>query len=212
MTLVGDIAQATAPAAAANWTEIVKHFPAGLHESRMHELTLSYRIPASNLVLANQVLSVAAPELVAPTAVRTVGSEPRIIDAGHSGNFLSVVVRVIKEEAELIKGGSLAVIVSSSLIDLVDQTLENEGVDFGRATTASRNVSGPLHPKIALVPVHLVKGLEVDGSVVVEPRTIVEDEPQGLRALYVALTRSTKRLALVHERDLPEVLLPQKDI
>jgi hypothetical protein len=181
----------------------------------MHELTLSYRIPASNLVLANQVLSVAAPELVAPTAVRTVGSEPRIIDAGHSGhsgNFLSVIVRVVKEEAELINGGSLAVIVSSSLIDLVDQTLQNDGVDFGRATTASRNVSGPLHPKIALVPVHLVKGLEVDGSVVIEPKTIVEDEPQGLRALYVALTRSTKRLALVHERELPEVLLPQKDM
>ena len=215
MTLVGDIAQATAPAAAANWTEIVKHFPVGLHESRMHELTLSYRIPAPNLVLANQVLSVAAPELVAPTAVRTVGTEPRILDAGHSGqsgNFMSVVVRVVKEEAEVLKGGSLAVIVSSSLIDLVDEALQNGGVDFGRATTASRNVSGPLHPKIALVPVQLVKGLELDGSVVVEPRTIVEDEPQGLRALYVALTRSTKRLAIVHERELPEVLLPQKDI
>ena len=125
---------------------------------------------------------------------------------------MSVIVRVVKEEAEILNGGSLAVIVSSSLIDLVDEALQNGGVDFGRATTASRNVSGPLHPKIALVPVQLVKGLELDGSVVVEPRTIVEDEPQGLRALYVALTRSTKRLAIVHERELPEVLLPQKDI
>ncbi|MBK5223791.1 MAG: hypothetical protein JJE52_13165, partial [Acidimicrobiia bacterium] len=43
-------------------------------------------------------------------------------------------------------------------------------------------------------------------GVVVEPAAIVEDEAQGLRALYVALTRSTKRLAVVHARPLPEFL------
>ena len=44
------------------------------------------------------------------------------------------------------------------------------------------------------MPVGLVKGLEVDASVVVEPAGIVAEEAQGHRALYVALTRSTKRL------------------
>ncbi len=34
-------------------------------------------------------------------------------------------------------------------------------------------------------------------------RAIVDEEPQGLRSLYVALTRATKRLALVHDRPLP---------
>jgi ATP-dependent exoDNAse (exonuclease V) beta subunit len=34
----------------------------------------------------------------------------------------------------------------------------------------------------------------------------VDEEAQGMRALYVALTRATKRLAVVHERDLPEPL------
>ena len=53
----------------------------------------------------------------------------------------------------------------------------------------------------------LVKGLELDASVVVEPAAIVDEEPQGLRSLYVALTRATKRLALVHALELPVELL-----
>jgi DNA helicase IV len=53
----------------------------------------------------------------------------------------------------------------------------------------------------------LAKGLELDASVVVEPAEIVEQEAQGLRALYVALTRATKRLAVVHARPLPDYLL-----
>jgi DNA helicase IV len=52
----------------------------------------------------------------------------------------------------------------------------------------------------------LVKGLEVDASVVVEPAGIVDEEAQGYRALYVALTRSTKRLCIVHHEPLPTAL------
>ena len=57
------------------------------------------------------------------------------------------------------------------------------------------------------MPVGLVKGLELDAVAVVEPARIVQEEPQGLRALYVALTRSTKELAVVHAEPLPEALL-----
>jgi DNA helicase IV len=56
------------------------------------------------------------------------------------------------------------------------------------------------------VPVRLVKGLELDSVVVVEPARIVADEAQGLRALYVALTRSTRRLTVVHAEPLPPPL------
>jgi DNA helicase IV len=52
-----------------------------------------------------------------------------------------------------------------------------------------------------------VKGLEMDAVVVVEPARIVSEQTQGLRALYVALTRSTKRLSVVHAQPLPEALL-----
>ena len=52
----------------------------------------------------------------------------------------------------------------------------------------------------------LVKGLEVDSAVVVEPARIIDDETQGIRSLYVALTRATKRVAVVHSGPLPGTL------
>tara|TARA_B110000014_G_C19873151_1_gene452009 strand:- start:27 stop:668 length:642 start_codon:yes stop_codon:yes gene_type:complete len=211
MTLVGDIAQATAPGAAANWDEVLNYLPSRTQEPRVRELTLSYRIPAPNLELANKVLAVAAPDLAAPKAVRSVGSPPRIIQVGGGTDsstyeLIEQAVSLVEEESEALGGGSVAVIAPQGLIDQVDAALGAKGIDYGRATTASRNVSGPLHPKIALVPVQLVKGLELDGTVVIEPAVILDEEPQGLRALFVALTRSTKRLAVIHAYPLPDVL------
>ena len=52
----------------------------------------------------------------------------------------------------------------------------------------------------------VVKGLELDAVVVVEPAEIVGADEHGLRALYVALTRSTQRLSVVHHDDLPALL------
>jgi DNA helicase IV len=56
------------------------------------------------------------------------------------------------------------------------------------------------------VPVSVVKGLELDGVVLVEPAEIVATGRHGLRSLYVALTRSTRRLSVVHRRPLPDAM------
>ena len=56
------------------------------------------------------------------------------------------------------------------------------------------------------MPVSVVKGLELDGVVVVEPARVVSDTEHGMRALYVALTRSTQRLTVVHGDELPAPL------
>ena len=57
------------------------------------------------------------------------------------------------------------------------------------------------------------KGMEFDHVIVVEPALIVEEalEGQGLRELYVALTRPTTTLVVVHARPLPsELNLPTR--
>jgi DNA helicase IV len=59
-------------------------------------------------------------------------------------------------------------------------------------------------PSISTVSV--VKGLELDGVIVVEPSAIVDSIEHGMRALYVALTRSTQRLTVVHVDELPAPL------
>ena len=48
-----------------------------------------------------------------------------------------------------------------------------------------------------------VKGLEFDGVVVVEPADVLAESPRGANDLYVALTRPTQRLTVVHHRALP---------
>ena len=110
------------------------------------------------------------------------------------------VVSAALDELDAVGTGNVAVIVPASLVDAVSDAFAESGVEYGRATRHG------LDAQITVVPVGLVKGLELDASVVVEPAAIVDEEAQGLRSLYVALTRATKRLAIVHARDLPEAL------
>jgi hypothetical protein len=145
------------------------------------------------------VLALAAPDLKPPSSVRQSGDEPRFVQA-DPGGLPATVVEAALVERDAVDPGSVAVIVPDSLVGPVAEAFEAADVPFGRA---QRN---GLDTQITLVPVSLVKGLELDASVVVEPAAILEEETQGARSLYVALTRATKRLVLVHQRALPDVL------
>jgi DNA helicase IV len=54
-----------------------------------------------------------------------------------------------------------------------------------------------------VLDVTAVKGLEFDAVIVIEPADIVEASPRGANDLYVALTRPTQRLLVLHAGDLP---------
>jgi DNA helicase IV len=198
MTVVGDIAQSTGAWAHADWDEVLEQLP-DRRPARRTELTIGYRLPGPNMALATKVLALAAPDLTPPSSVRQEGEEPRFVEA-PGGRIAATVVEQALVERDAVDPGSVAVIVPDSLVAEVAEAFEAHGVEFGRA---ARN---GLNSQITLVPVSLVKGLELDASVVVEPAAILEEEVQGARSLYVALTRATKRLVLVHERPLPEVL------
>jgi len=198
MTVVGDIAQSTGAWAHADWDEVLEQLPAR-RPARRTELTIGYRLPGPNMVLASKVLALAAPDLTPPSSVRQTGDEPRFVRASPGAIGAEVVEQALTER-DAVHPGSVAVIVPDSLLGVVTHAFDAAGVEFGRAARNGLNV------QITVVPVSLVKGLELDATVVVEPMAILEEEVQGARALYVALTRATKRLVLVHERDLPEVL------
>lgn len=201
ITLVGDIAQATGAWAHDDWKSVLSYLPVtSRHEPRFDELTVGYRLPAATTTLATRVLAVAAPQLAAPRSVRQGGDPPAIVGVPWDGDLGAVVAAATRDELEAVEDGSVAVIAASSLVDEVSAGLRAAGIEHGRATRAG------LEHRVTVVPVRLVKGLELDSAVVVEPAAIVEEEAQGLRALYVALTRATKRLALVHARPLPDAL------
>ncbi len=56
------------------------------------------------------------------------------------------------------------------------------------------------------VPAWETKGLEFDAVLVVEPDHILDEGPRGAAELYVALTRATQRLGVLHEGPLPQAL------
>ncbi len=56
------------------------------------------------------------------------------------------------------------------------------------------------------VPASETKGLEFDAVLVVDPERILADGPRGAAELYVALTRATQRLGVLHRGPLPQAL------
>ena len=63
-----------------------------------------------------------------------------------------------------------------------------------------------LDAPVVVLPVSAAKGLEFDAVVLVDPAELVAESPRGLNDLYVALTRATQRLTVVHRAPLPPVL------
>ena len=199
MTVVGDIAQATGPRAPLGWEEVIAHLP-GRRPARMVELSVNYRMPAEIMALAAQVLAAAAPGLLPPDSVRSTDVPPAFV-AAEAGELGRAVSGTADEEVRAVADGTVALITAPSLVEPVSQGLEAAGVSFGRGDRQG------LDGQVTLLPVGVAKGLEFDSVVVVEPARIVAESAQGLRALYVALTRTTRRLTIVHAEPLPEALM-----
>jgi DNA helicase IV len=199
MTIVGDIAQATGQWAHASWDEILEHLP-DKRPARRTELSIGYRLPAPIMALAAKVLHEAAPGLDPPRSVREDGDPPRVLAVAPDGDLPAEVVAVAVSEREAVGLGNVAVICAQSHVEVLAAAFDAASVTYGRATRHG------LDARITIVPVGLVKGLELDAALVVEPAAVVDEEAQGMRALYVALTRATKRLAVVHQRPLPGAL------
>ena len=80
--------------------------------------------------------------------------------------------------------------------------------EFTRAEAGREGTSvviGPVGVPGA-VPAHETKGLEFDAVLVVDPDRIFADGPRGAAELYVALTRATQRLGVLHQNPLPSAL------
>ena len=203
MTVVGDIAQATGSWAHDGWESVLEGLP-DRRPPRRERLTLGYRIPAPAMALANRVLPYAAPGAVPPETVRTSGAEPRIVACERDGpqSLAATLAGIIEHERAEVGEGNVAVIVPGSLHEPLRVELQHRGVVFGGGGAGR----GGLGEQVTLVPVRLVKGLEVDAAVVVEPARIVAEERQGIRSLYVALTRATRRVTVLHAEALPKML------
>ena len=197
MTVVGDIGQATGMWAPKSWDEVLAHLP--VKRTRLVELTVGYRAPAEVMDLAARVLAVAAPDLSVPRSVRTQGSPPVFVFAEPEEPLAVAVGRALRDLKADLGDGTVGVLCPSDLVGPVSEELIRQGIEL--------DPNGSMGDGIGVLPVASAKGLEFDGVVVVEPARIVREAAQGLRSLYVAITRTTRLLSIVSSEPLPDVLV-----
>jgi hypothetical protein len=183
-TMLGDVAQATGPVSYDRWSEVLSQVPGG-ERAAIEELRHAYRVPREIMAVALPLLEHVAPHTVPPVAYRSGAAPPRFL---HGDPPLDTAF----EEAAALgsREGLLAVIVPPSL---------RGDSDAGSLFDETR---------IPLLTPREAKGMEFDHVIVVEPASIVDEAAggQGLRELYVALTRPTTTLVVVHARPLPAEL------
>ncbi len=190
MTVVGDVAQTSAAAGTRDWADRLGTMVRS--NWRVAELTVNYRTPAQVMQVAREVAAAADPaHPPAPLqSARDVPDALRITAVDDLGQgVLDLVASALGGDEQ----GTVAVIAAparqhelSALLDLP---------------------SGPVDltaPVVLLDPTG-AKGLEFDRVILVEPAEILAE---GHAAdLYVAMTRPTQRLDVVHVDDLPEGFL-----
>ncbi|MGH3821350.1 MAG: HelD family protein [Pseudonocardiaceae bacterium] len=188
MTVVGDLAQTGNRAGAASWADVLGPYVA--QRWRLEQLTVNYRNPAEIAQLADRVLAAIDVDITPPRSVRHTGVPPRTIAASALTDALPAL---LAEERAAVGNGRVAMLSPLARLD-----------ELSTIVPAARNAD--LDAPVTVLTVAQAKGLEFDAVVLVDPAAIVAESPRGLNDLYVALTRTTHRLAIVHPGTLPEVL------
>jgi len=200
MTVVGDWAQRSVDWGADGWKTALGPAASGVNGLRPTELTINYRTPEEAMTLASAVLAQADPDLEAPSAIRSSGFAPWTMQVAAEA-LGDVAAGVAAAEVRAVGDGRIAVVVPDELHALVGEALR-----MALGDRVATDAGTALERPVSVLGVHDAKGLEFDSVVVVEPAAIIEASARGASDLYVALTRTTNRLGIVHVRELPASL------
>ncbi|MFJ6572357.1 HelD family protein [Streptomyces sp. NPDC091292] len=192
LTVLGDLAQATAPWAVRDWAELLGHL--GRPEVPVVPLTTGFRVPATLVEFANRLLAELDVDVPPGRSLRRDG-ELRVREVA---DVLAGSVCAVRDALGF--EGSVGVIAADAQVDRVRGALAEAGIEAGRIGAGG---VGQLGFRVTVLPASLAKGLEYDHVVAVEPAAVAEAEPRGAHRLYVVLTRAVSRLDVVHSRPLP---------
>ncbi|MEU2425203.1 AAA family ATPase [Streptomyces sp. NPDC007851] len=187
LTVLGDLAQATTPWSARSWDTVLHHL--GKPDARVVPLTTGFRVPAAVVDLTNRLLRRLGTDVPPARSFRTDGE----LTLRPTDDLHATTVTAVRQA--LAREGSVGVIAADHETTAVREALTSAGI----------TPADPADPgaRVAVVPAGMVKGLEYDHVVAVEPAAIAEAEERGPHRLYVVLTRAVSRLDVVHTRPLP---------
>ncbi|HEU4349912.1 MAG TPA: ATP-binding domain-containing protein [Actinoplanes sp.] len=197
MTVVGDVAQTSELAGTTTWDQVFEPYVG--QRWRLAELTVNYRTPTEVMAVAADVLAAIDPSLQPPRSVRDGGVPPWARLVGLDA-LAGSVIDAVRREAREVADGRVGV--------LVPQGREGElGHELMKALPEAAVGEQPdLRNQVVMLTVRQAKGLEFDSVLVVQPDEIIAESPRGLSDLYVAVTRATRRLGVLHTDPLPKEL------
>jgi hypothetical protein len=174
MTIVGDLAQTGSPAGAESWEHALR--PHMAERWRLAPLTVNYRTPAEIMAATAELIATHHPGMRPPESVRSSGETPWRLRAD---------LDAVADLTAAHTGGQLAIIAPATHIATL-------------AAALSLPTRRPdLTDKVVLLTPAQAKGLEFDAVLIVDPARILA-RPLGHNDLYVAMTRATQRLGVVH--------------
>ena len=195
-TIVGDPAQSSWPVpveSAAARAEALEGKP--VHE---FHLSTNYRNSAEIYDFAAAYAQRVGLDADLPTAVRSTGVEPRVVDA--AGDLESATRAAVVEMAGQV-GGTVAVVVPARRRSEVNAWLASWPELAEDAAGARAAIDSAVTPsgddRVVVLTGLDTKGLEFDGIVVVRPEEIEAESATGRATLYVVLTRATQLLTTV---------------
>ncbi|MCT7351074.1 AAA family ATPase [Streptomyces sp. 15-116A] len=184
MTLVGDPAQTSEAGGVGSWAEILEPYVEDRWEHT--RLGVNYRTPSEVMDVAAAVVRAENAGFEPPSSVRSTGVRPWVRAVDDLPGAVAEAVRELTPEE-----GRVAVIAPRELHRALAARLD--GVTAGAEPDLTHTV--------VLLDARQAKGLEFDSVLVVEPGRY------GTSDLYVALTRATQRLGVVHAEPLPKGLV-----
>ena len=197
LTIVGDLAQTGDLSGSATWADALGPY---LEDRwRLAPLTVNYRTPSEVMAVAADVLAAIDPSLDLPRSVRNSGHQPWRV-AATAESLAEWVAAAAVRLGEQAGDGKLAVIVPEDRLESLGKAVSS--VLPGTALGADPDLTSP----VVVLTVRQAKGLEFDCVLIADPALILAESPRGLNDLYVALTRATQRLGVIHVGEVPAVL------
>jgi DNA helicase IV len=186
-TILGDLAQSTAPAGQRSWDEALAALGNPTDRAVEH-LTIGYRVPAPVLEVANELLAHAEVSVPASRSARLAGDPPRRLQADDAGLATAAADALIDVRSRHPLSGVIA--PEARLAALADALVARGLIPVDHLDHLGAD-------EVPLLGAEAAKGLELDGVVAVDHEALVATGPRGARLAYIMLTRAVQELTLV---------------